>query len=215
MALTQKLLDFMFDTRICPGCKIEKPARPEYFHRSKAYVCGYSYCKVCAAKDRDGRRERRRERDREYFWENREEKLAKNKIWMQENKKYRREYFKKRFNENPTLRLHRTLRSRLSCIIKSKGKSEKVVKYLGCTLEQLWEHLESQFAEGMTRENHGLYGWHIDHIRPLCSFPFEEHEEGSEEFEKLVYEACHYTNLQPLWAYDNLSKGGKYEPEKG
>ena len=99
MALTQKLLDFMFDTRTCPGCKIEKPARPEYFHRSKAYVCGYSYCKVCAAKDRDGRRERRRERDREYFWENREEKLAKNKIWMQENKKYRREYFKKRFDE--------------------------------------------------------------------------------------------------------------------
>ena len=59
MALTQKLLDFMFDTRICPGCKIEKPARPEYFHRSKAYSCGYSYCKACAAKDRDSRRERR------------------------------------------------------------------------------------------------------------------------------------------------------------
>ena len=64
---------------------------------------------------------------------------------------------------------------------------------------------ESLFQSGMTWENHGKYGWHIDHIRPCSSFDLTDPEQ-----QKLC---CHYTNLQPLWAKDNLSKGYKWDGE--
>lgn len=68
---------------------------------------------------------------------------------------------------------------------------------LGCSVEFLKQHLEKQFKNGMSWENHGK--WHIDHIIPLASAKTQE---------KIEY-LCHYTNLQPLWAKDNQSKGAK------
>ena len=60
-------------------------------------------------------------------------------------------------------------------------------------------YLEKQFKDGMSWENYGYRGWHIDHIIPISSANNEE------ELIKL----CHYTNLQPLWAVDNFKKGSK------
>ena len=60
-------------------------------------------------------------------------------------------------------------------------------------------HLESKFTDGMSWDNHTTHGWHIDHIIPLSS------AKTLEEVEKL----CHFSNLQPLWAIDNLLKGGR------
>jgi hypothetical protein len=65
--------------------------------------------------------------------------------------------------------------------------------------EEFWNHLEKQFTYGMTKENHGRNGWHIDHIIPLSS------AKNQQELEKLL----HYTNCRPLWAKDNLIKGNK------
>jgi hypothetical protein len=56
----------------------------------------------------------------------------------------------------------------------------------------------------MSWENHGMYGWHIDHIIPLASAKDEDE----------IYKLCHYTNLQPLWWFDNLSKGSKMDVYK-
>ena len=75
------------------------------------------------------------------------------------------------------------------------------VRDLGCSVEELKRHLEKQFQPKMNWENYGLYGWHIDHIKPLVNFDLTNREQ--------FLEACHYTNLQPLWAEDNLSKGAK------
>jgi hypothetical protein len=72
---------------------------------------------------------------------------------------------------------------------------------LGCTIEELWKHLEKKFKPGMTKENHGK--WHVDHIIPCAIFDLSKPEEQIKCF--------HYTNLQPLWAIDNIRKGKIYE----
>ena len=85
--------------------------------------------------------------------------------------------------------------------LKSKNitKNNSTFNIVGCPPIFLKEHLEKQFTDGMSWENHGLYGWHIDHIIPLASAKTEEE----------IYKLCHYTNLQPLWSTDNWKKGAK------
>jgi hypothetical protein len=78
-------------------------------------------------------------------------------------------------------------------------KKNKTFDIVGCAPNYLREHIEKQFLEGMNWENYGFYGWHIDHIIPLSSAITEED----------IYKLCHYTNLQPLWAKDNLTKNNK------
>jgi len=97
------------------------------------------------------------------------------------------------------LRIISNLRSRISQFIKSKKihKDNKTLDLVGLSLNELKEHLQSQFKEDMSWENYG--SWHIDHIIPLSS------AKNIEEINKL----CHYSNLQPLWASENLSKGNK------
>ena len=82
---------------------------------------------------------------------------------------------------------------------KSKGwvKYNKTMEMLGVSIETAKAYLERQFTNGMTWENQGE--WHIDHIIPLSSAKDEE----------ALRKLCHYTNLQPLWAIDNLKKGDK------
>jgi len=81
----------------------------------------------------------------------------------------------------------------------NKGiKAGSAVKDLGCTIPELIKYLESKFQLGMTWENHSSTGWHIDHIIPLCEFDLTDREQ--------FLKAAHYTNLQPLWAEDNLKK---------
>jgi hypothetical protein len=86
------------------------------------------------------------------------------------------------------------------------NKKASAVKDLGCTLEEAVAHIESLWESGMNWGNwgRGPGKWNIDHIRPLASFDLESREEQ--------LKAVHYTNLQPLWAHDNLSKGAKWSP---
>lgn len=79
-------------------------------------------------------------------------------------------------------------------------KVGSAVKLLGCTVAQAIQHVESQFKPGMSWDNWSLHGWHIDHILPLSSFDLTDPDQ--------LATACHYTNLQPLWAVDNIRKGG-------
>ena len=73
---------------------------------------------------------------------------------------------------------------------------------VGCSPDELVAHLEGQFKPGMTWDNHGRHGWHIDHIIPLAAADVSDPEQ--------VALVAHYTNLQPLWAKENLSKGSKF-----
>ena len=73
-------------------------------------------------------------------------------------------------------------------------------------MKELKIYLESLFQEGMTWDNYNFYGWHIDHIIPIASFDLSDPEQQKKCF--------HYTNLQPLWASDNLQKGVKLDWKK-
>jgi hypothetical protein len=83
-------------------------------------------------------------------------------------------------------------------------KAVLTTKYLGCSIAEARAHIAAQFKPGMSWDNWAMDGWHLDHIRPIASF--DRTIKGWE------FEACHYTNLQPLWALDNLSKHAKWEP---
>lgn len=80
-------------------------------------------------------------------------------------------------------------------------KYQKANELLGCSIEYLMKHLESKFQDGMSWDNYGHNGWHIDHIKPCCSFDLTKEKEQKECF--------HYLNLQPLWAKDNYNKAKK------
>jgi hypothetical protein len=82
--------------------------------------------------------------------------------------------------------------------MKNHARSGSAVRDLGCTIPELRAHLEKQFQLNMTWKNHGLYGWHIDHIKPLVKFDLTNRDQ--------FLQACNYTNLQPLWAAQNLCK---------
>jgi len=94
------------------------------------------------------------------------------------------------------------LRCRMKNAIKKQygAKALKTMELLGCSIEECRKHLESQFAIGMSWDNHG--DWHIDHIKPCASFDLTDPEQQKQCF--------HYTNLQPLWAEDNLKKSDTY-----
>lgn len=114
----------------------------------------------------------------------------------------RRGYLKRR--KNPSRWLAGTLRIRMLSALRRKGalRSGSFLSVVGCGPRELRAHLEALFQPGMTWENHGLHGWHIDHIQPCASFDLTDPAQQR---------ACfHYTNLQPLWATDNLRKKDKW-----
>jgi hypothetical protein len=107
---------------------------------------------------------------------------------------------KNRRMSDPQYKLASNLRSRLSHALKNGQKVGSAISDLGCSIEELKKHIENQFISDMSWSNYGK--WHIDHIKPLSSFDLTNPEE--------LKSACYYTNLQPMWAEDNWSKGSKW-----
>ena len=136
---------------------------------------------------------------------NNEEYNRKNREHYERNKEKinetRRKNLQRRREEDPQYNIKMALHVRLYDAVKhQKGiKSLKTLELLGCTVDQLCTFLEAEFTEGMTWENYG--DWHIDHMRPCASFDLTIPEEQQKCF--------HWTNLQPLWAQDNIRKGAK------
>ena len=107
---------------------------------------------------------------------------------------------KDRYKNDTEFKLRCVLRSRLKVAIQNNYKKGSAVKDLGCSISEFRVYMESKFKPGMTWENWSLIGWHLDHIVPLSSFNLSNRDE--------FVKACHYTNLQPLWAEENIRKGG-------
>lgn len=116
------------------------------------------------------------------------------------NKDKRNKYEKNRRKNDIKYRLKINLRNRISEILNNK-KRDKSINLLGCTLGFFKDYIESKFQPGMTWENYGYEGWHIDHIKPCALFNLTDPEQ-----QKICF---NYTNLQPLWKKDNLRKSNK------
>ena len=149
------------------------------------------------------------EYQKEYYEKNKEYIKERSRKWGKENsekrRKRRREWYPKTYKNNIQFRLSERLRCRLYQALKGNVKNGSAVHNLGCTIEELKIHLENQFKEGMTWDNWKHDGWHIDHKKPLSKFDLTDPEQ--------LKEACHYTNLQPLWWYDNIEKSDKIDWE--
>jgi len=141
----------------------------------------------------------------EYYQINKEIIVKKRKIYKSTHKELvkaqRRKHTKKQMLTNVNYKLRKNIRGRINnAIINGFGKkSHKTTVLLGCDWNTVRMHLESQFVNGMSWDNYGLFGWHIDHIRPCASFDLTDVDQQKECF--------NYKNLQPLWARDNLVKG--------
>ena len=132
--------------------------------------------------------------------ENPEKAKQHNVKWRAENPEhvasYINDYHKQRKAEDPLYRVQCNMRSMGNRVVKQLALGKKPAsteKWQGCSADELKDYFESLFQEGMTWDNYGE--WHVDHIRPVCSFSAEEWQQIN-----------HYTNLQPLWAEDNYSK---------
>lgn len=181
----------MTQTKKCFKCGNIKPLE-DYYKHPATRDGRLNKCKSCTKKDASsyGKSEAGKETARRA--RSKPEAKARHRA-------YCKEWERNKKDSDPQYLLRKVLRSRVSNQLNRLGgiKAGSAVRDLGCTVEELMVHLEKQFQPGMTWENRGE--WHIDHIKPLASFDLTD--------EVQFKEACNYTNLQPLWAKDNLSKG--------
>ena len=187
--------------------KCEKTLPIENFSKDKSRKDGFSYrCKSCQkilhGKYYSKNKSKTLKKNREWYNLNKESRLRQCAEYYQNNKYKKHAYQRMRRKTNPQTKIAECLRGRVWSSLNGASKSQSIIGLLGCSIEELKTYLESQFQEGMTWENHGVDGWHIDHVKPCALFDL------TKDSEQLV--CFNYKNLQPLWAKENLSKGKKF-----
>lgn len=164
------------------------------------------YCPVYHKAYRAANKEKNRVYQKPYRKQNKEKNRACQKEWCLKNpgrvNAINRRRRKKRCDNDPAFRIRLNISSRLSTLLGGKRKDSPTLRLIGCTLEFLRGYLEKQFRPGMTWENYGRTGWHVDHIKPCAKFDLTDPAQQKQCF-------C-YANLQPLWAEENLKKGDTY-----
>ena len=155
--------------------------------------------RVALSRKREARRKRSGVSRAAYFKEYRA-RLAEEIKWKRYIRRLRDRPKTKAYQSQPHVKLGLRLRQRLSMVLGRRSEKGRLLRLLGCSTADLVAHLERQFKSGMTWENRGRV-WHVDHILPLSSFNLADDAE--------LARACHFSNLRPLFAFDNLSKGAK------
>jgi len=179
-----------------------------------------SYCQICMIEYRkiwrQNNLERQTESIKQWIIKNKDKHRAMQKEWYLNNRdkhsKMMKEWCAKNKDKvnarnrekykDPVHKTKKNLRRRILHVLKDNTKSASTMELLGCSMEEFVSYMENKFLEGMSWDNHGVHGWHIDHIKPCASFDLTDPEQ-----QKLCF---HYSNLQPLWAKDNLKKSNKY-----
>lgn len=138
------------------------------------------------------------ERSKKYRFENWSVLAKKKQIYYQSNKKRINEKLLQKRHSNINFRLQNNMRSRLSHALQQNTKGGKTIEYIGCSIEEFKTYIESKWLIGMSWDNYGKNGWHIDHVIPCCRFDFSIEDE--------IKKCFHFSNMQPLWAIDNMRK---------
>lgn len=205
--------------KLCKICNNVKDKSLFNFTSSeKKYLRGF--CIECEKEKNRIRRLSPEYKSRVKNYLTKEQKIERINLWKLNNpdrvKKSNSNYSQKWKKDNPDkvkesrLKYKQSIKSKISesvrrrvkkyLTIKNITKNNKTFDIVGCSPQDLILHLENQFKDGMNWDNYGFYGWHIDHKIPLSSSFTKED----------LFKLCHYTNLQPLWAIDNLKKGSSF-----
>jgi len=193
------------ELKTCTKCGESKP-RTEFSHDRRAKDKLRRSCKTCASKAhkhwRNANPEKYRETTRRWQNINREKHINNATQWRKNNPERQRAVRRNTYATNAAHRATRIFRVRFRDWFRTLGilKDRRVLDAVGCTPEELIQHLESQFLPDMSWDNWATDGWHIDHIVPLAS--------AGDDVDAMM-KLWHYTNLRPLWATDNLRKGAK------
>jgi len=158
-----------------------------YGKDTRCKACRKTYLAKYHSKNRDKILKSRVEYHKKYRKENRD-------AIRKRQKKYKRS-LKGRLLENVRKRVHQYVYAHIN----HKKVRDIVKEDIGCSVDFLIQYLEKKFKPGMNWDNYGE--WHIDHIFPVSKVNLENEEE--------LQKVCHYSNLQPLWAKENMSKGSK------
>lgn len=205
----------------CAKCGEEK--KLEFFSNNKSKKDGKCpYCRECYAvvnsewrtknpdkdklihkKWKNKNPEKIRQNSLKQYYKYHEANKGRNRQWKKDNKdkvnSSNRKYQQKKYHNDIKYRITNLLRGRFQKAISRESKKSSVLDLLGCSVNELKVYLSTKFADGMSWDNYGK--WHIDHIKPCSSFDLTKISEQHKCF--------HYSNLQPLWAKDNLRKSSK------
>jgi len=202
----------MSELKICSQCQSSKSLNEFYLDRGRPR----KNCKQCFYSMQN--KNNKLKNQKAYYYSHQKQRLEYNNNYYEKNKEKLIDYQKKyrlknpekvaklkkewdmRFSSSLSHRLKKALRARVYAALKNKAKkAKKTQELVGCSISELIKFIENKFQKGMTWDNYGLCGWHIDHIRPCAAFNLTDPTQ-----QKLCF---HYSNLQPLWAIDNLKKG--------
>lgn len=194
----------MNTSKYCKHCQVEHSFTKEFWQRIETSPRCKLKMKSDNAKWREENSERHRALVKAWRLDNPEKVKEHKKVSFQRNKAkivaQHNDYCKHRRETDIQYHLAFNLRRRLNVALRKNYKAGSAVSDLGCSMEQFKLYLESKFQAGMTWDNYGKE-WHIDHIRPLANYDLTDRQ--------VFLQLAHYTNLQPLWAADNIRKSNK------
>lgn len=185
--------------KVCTDCKLPKD-KTEYHKNSNKYDGITNVCRLCnnirnkVYRDRNVEKEKLRRRGK--YLKNKDREIQLGNVYKKNRRKVDSAY---RLLQNLRVRHYQAVKA------SSLNKTFRTTDLLGCTSIELKKYIESKFTNDMNWENMGTF-WHIDHVYPLSKINWDNIEE--------VKKVCHYTNLSPMIAVDNIRKGNKiYEKE--